>query len=369
MKKLILLVMICVFAGVGIGWIFAQLAVFDMDDNRVMNEPLEEKNENMITEKPLTISFCGDVLLGGKVGEKIKQQGSDYPYKYVRDIFLKDDATIVNFENAVGHTGSSEDKQYVFRAQYNDIKALKENGVDLVSLANNHAMDFGRSNLETGLAFLQELDLPSIGAGFNEAEAFEPAILEVKGKKIAVFGVTHVLPTVDWYARENQSGLAQGYNINPLISRIHTIRQSVDYVFVYFHWGKEREDFPLEKQRKLAYQLIDEGQVDLIVGSHPHCLQGFEFYHDQLIAYSMGNFIFTHGRQSKTAETGVFQLTIQDDDLNYQFIPAVIRDYRPDIVEGEEKERIIDKLNVFSYNVRIDDEGKISQINVDGATN
>ncbi len=369
MKKLVFLVLICVFAGVGIGWTFVHVAVFDMGDHTAENEPLEEKEQNLITEEPITISFCGDVLLGGKVGGKIKQEGSDYPYKYVRDIFLEDDVTIVNLENAVGDTGSPEDKQYVFRARYDHVKALKENGVDLVSLANNHAMDFGRSNLETGLEFLQELDLPSIGAGFNEAEAFEPAILEVKGKKIAVFGVTHVLPTVDWYARENQSGLAQGYNINPLISRIHTIRQAVDYVFVYFHWGKEREDFPLEKQRKLAYRLIDEGQVDLILGSHPHCLQGFEFYHDQLIAYSMGNFVFTHGRQSKTADTGIMKLTIQEDDLNYHFMPAVIRDYRPHIVENEEKERIIDKLNHLSFNARIDDEGKIYKIEAAADTN
>lgn len=300
--------------------------------------------------KGISISFVGDILLASHVENRINQAGVNYPFEKVSGLLSTSDFTIGNLESAIGFGGKpSANKEYTFRANPRVLDGVKWSGIDILSVANNHVLDFGSIAFYETLENIKSRDMYYIGAGRDQTEAFKPVVQNKNGKKVVFFAASRVIPSGTWHAGENWPGVAGIYDPNKLLESMKDFSQE-DIVVVYLHWGIERESIPKPYQRNLAKLLIDNG-ADVVVGSHPHVLQGFEFYKDGLIAYSLGNFVFTNIKNNSMI------LTVHFDDNGIesaQIIPCLIKNYRPEPIENED-----DKLSFYrmlediSYGVEV----------------
>lgn len=317
------------------------------------------KNGNE-TKSEIGLSLVGDILLAENVGKKIDNFGINYPFERVKAVFSESDFTLGNLESSVAACGTAiKGKEYTFRADPKVLQGLKWSGINIVSVANNHVLDFGTDAFLETIKNLESSEINYIGGGENIDEAFKPVIVKKNDKKVAIFGASRVIPYVWWYAGENKPGVAGAYNPERLISEIKNIREQVDYIVVYLHWGTERETSPNKKQITLARQLIDSG-ADVVAGSHPHVLQGFEFYKGKLIAYSLGNFVFTN----YGSPTIILNIKLDNNRVqSASVIPCIINNYVPEPVETKEgKQKIYDLLEQRSINMRIVD-GNIFEFN------
>lgn len=320
------------------------------------------ENKNIVNTIPISqsseisISFVGDILLAANVEKKINREGVNYPFSEVKSILSTADFAMGNLENPVGTGGTPiPKKQYTFRASPRVLEGVKWSGIDVMSIANNHILDYGVKPFNETLQNLSDNGLHYVGAGRNEEEAFKPVILEKNNKKIAFLAGSHVIPYTSWYAGKNSPGVAGIYNPAKIIERIKAARQEADIVVVYLHWGIERETMPKAYQKNIGKKLIDNG-ADVVIGSHPHVLQGFEVYKGKLIAYSLGNFVFTDQRK----ETLVLQVSFDEKGLmKAEIIPCLIKNYRPEIIEDEnQKKNFYKMIEDRSFNIKIN-EGKI----------
>ncbi|MHB9130663.1 MAG: CapA family protein [Armatimonadota bacterium] len=304
-----------------------------------------------------TISFVGDILLAGNVAKVIKAHGTGYLLTGVSDILKADDLTIGNLECAVAKSGIAQEKKYVFLAKPTALRGLLTGGIDAVTLANNHALDFGQTALLETLDHLRRTGISAAGAGRNRTEAGDYCLLKAGTRTVAFLAASRVLPSTSWHAGSRRPGIASAYDPAYLLKRIAAARTRADIVAVYLHWGVERAVMPDAVQRRLAKQCIKAG-ADLVIGSHPHVLQGFEYHQGKLIAYSLGNFIFTN--QDKT--TAILQVTFSKDRKpSAVVIPCRILKYRPAVIaDAQARSRVLQALEARSYTVRIAKDGIIS---------
>lgn len=201
------------------------------------------------------------------------------------------------------------DKQFTFRTDPKYVKIFQDLGTDIVTIANNHALDFGRDAFCDTLDTLDQAGIGRIGGGYNITEASAPAVRTVHGQTFAIFGATRVSPSGSWYATDSQAGLFQTYDAARLNAAIKEARQTYDHVIVFVHWGIEKNETPEDYQRSLAKGYIDAG-ADLVVGCHPHVLQGFEYYHGVPIIYSLGNYLFGN----RDGQTVLLETTFTDEN-------------------------------------------------------
>lgn len=253
------------------------------------------------------LNFAGDVIFAGKVGELLQKKGYDYSYSALDGMFKKDDLTVVNLETPITTGGvGAANKQFVFKGAPEALDALKSAGVDAVNLANNHTLDQGEEGLLDTLDHLGKRGIPYVGAGRNSKEAYSAQYFERQGIKIALLGFTRVMPHSDWMAGAGKPGIASVYDSAEALKAIAAAKRKADLVVVVVHWGKERMEQYDKTQQALGRSFIDAG-ADLVMGGHPHVLQGIEPYKGKWIAYSTGNFIFTRSTVPATWETAVFQ--------------------------------------------------------------
>lgn len=304
--------------------------------------PEEQKEEPKIL-----LSFAGDTMMAGRVADIIKQKGADYPFTDAAPIFEKSDLAILNLETAISQMGDAKQKEFTFRSEPIMAEALKKAGVDLVSVANNHALDFGTEAFLNTMSNLKKQGVRYVGGGINQEEAYAPAIIEVKGKKVQIFGFSRVLAEANWHAGANHPGMASAYDPQLVYKAVEPHLPQSDYTIVYLHWGQELADSPLPYQVQLAHGLIDLG-VDLVIGSHPHVLQGAEWYKGKLIAYSLGNFVFTTSRLEEGRQSGILQVTLQGDDIIPQFIPMYIHQGGVWLADEVKSQQIMERLRRLS---------------------
>ncbi|PQP82318.1 poly-gamma-glutamate biosynthesis protein [Paenibacillus sp. PCH8] len=275
------------------------------------NESGASKPSN--SAKDITINFVGDIQFSGKVAELLDKNGYDYPFAKLGRLFKDDDLTIGNLETPItlGGTGAV-DKTYVYKSSPKALEAMASAGFDAVNLANNHILDQGVEGLVDTLTYLKEYGIAHTGAGMNRDEAYAPAYLERKGMKIALLGFSRVVPETSWKAEGNRAGVAEAYDSTGAVKAIQEARKKADLVIVVAHWGEERVSTPNSDQTRLAHEFVDAG-ADLVVGGHPHVLQGLEYYKGKWIAYSTGNFIFSRSTTEETWKTAVFQARCSSD--------------------------------------------------------
>lgn len=307
------------------------------------------------------LSFVGDVLLASKVEDILKQKGYDYPYTNVKDYLTKPDFTIANLETPITTRGTEQKKDYVYRSSPLALPPLKDAGIDLVNLANNHVMDYGPEGLQDTMNALDQEGIKRMGAGNGLEEAYQPVIMEKDGIKIAFFGFSRVVPEASWKAGPGRIGVAETYNYKPPVEAIQKARANADLVVVVAHWGVERSDNPDKYQTDLAHRYIDAG-ADLVVGGHPHVLQGFEQYKGKWIAYSLGNFIFTTNDVSKTWETVILEASCsKDKSCNIHLVPILSKFALPTPMNSEDSSKLFERLSKISIGSKVDSEGNVSK--------
>ena len=242
----------------------------------------------------ITLLFAGDVYLSQYVLGAYDKAGGIHGVldEGIRAEIEAADIFMVNQEFPFTERGTqAADKQYTFRLPHDRLHLMNEMGIDIVTLANNHILDFGPYGITDSIAALNEAGIKYVGAGENLEEAKKLEIMEVGGKTIGFLGTSRVYMASSWAAGNNHPGVFSTYDPTLPIEEIKKADELVDYLVVYVHWGVERETTPKEYQRVMGKQYIDAG-ADIVIGSHPHVLQPLEFYNEKPIMFSMGNFVF-----------------------------------------------------------------------------
>ena len=314
----------------------------------------------------VTLAFAGDVLLAGSVGAAIDRNGVHWPWERVREAFGRADYVIVNLETAVARstTGRAEDKQFVFRADPRTLEGLESAGVDLVTLANNHTLDFGRAALLETLDHLDAHGVARVGAGRNASEAFRPVIVSFGDLRIGFIGVSRVYPFAHWAATATGPGVASGYDyaMDQVLAAVDEVLPSVDALFVLVHWGAELAEEPRTIDRNFADALLARG-VRGVIGHHPHVLQGFDYEGraGQLVAWSLGNFIFRSFRDPTRMSAVLFVDVGRDGRIvGARVEPMFIDDIRPRPA-AERAQDVLRRLRTLSapFGTRVADDGTL----------
>ncbi len=274
------------------------------------------------------IAAVGDLMLDRSLGWHIAQGDLAYPFAPVADLLRAADLTIGNLESALGDTGAPVAKSYPFRAPPAAAQALALAGFDVVTLANNHAGDYGPEALLQGIGLLQEAGITPIGAGADAAAAHAPFITVVQGLRLAFLGYVHVpveaisgFDTASWTATTESAGLAWA-DPEQIRADVTAVAPQVDLVIVSLHSGYEYVDAPSPPQMAAARAAIDAG-ADVVLGHHAHILQGIEFYGEGVIVYGLGNFAF---EIDGPPETAVLHLWLDADGVReLEIVPAVIQ--------------------------------------------
>ncbi len=245
----------------------------------------------------MRIVFLGDVMIGRLVNEVLKYEKSEYVWGDTLNILKKANLRICNLECVISDKGepwSLTPKIFHFRSDAKNVEVLKVANINIVSLANNHSLDFGYEAMFAMLEILKKNNIYYTGAGKNLKEASRPAILEIQNKKIGFLAFTDNEPA--WSAEENKPGIFyvelfdQGKNLNYLLNLIKETKNNVDYLIVSAHWGPNWGYEPLKEHIFYAHKFIDAG-ADLIFGHSPHIFRGIEIYKKKFILYSTGDFI------------------------------------------------------------------------------
>ena len=246
----------------------------------------------MAQPRPLTIAAAGDVHGEGRVARLLAAGGN--PLGAVAPIFTAADVAMVNLETPVTGGGSPATKRFVFRAAPSLLTALKAAGIDVVNLANNHALDQGVPALLETRDRARAAGLLTVGAGRNAAEAYAPAVIDTPAGRVAVIGMSRVLP-VGWTAKANVPGIASAYDERAAVAAVRRAAQLADNVVVMVHWGAEFARCPDPAQKRLADAMVAAG-ADVVAGHHPHVLQAVERQPGAVVAFSLGNLSWYHSR-------------------------------------------------------------------------
>ncbi len=332
MNKLLLIVIVCLIIGIAVVWWWGrspspaadildvgQELVADNQDQSFKKEPAVP----IVSKEPVTLLAVGDVMLSRHVWTKIKEHGGDprYPFVETAQFTKSADITFGNVETAVSDLSAPPAEGMSFITPTKAIEGLKYAGFDIVSLANNHSLNFGREALLDSVNQLADQGIKSAGAGENIESAHAPAILEVKGNKIAFLAYQNVGPEDAWAATATKTGLAW-MNIPQLQQDIKAIRDQVDYVIVSMHAGTEYVFDPIASQKEFAHAAVDSG-ADLVIGHHPHVIQDKEIYKDKQIIYSLGNFVFDQMWSEETRLGEVMTATLDNgkiEDINFKTV-------------------------------------------------
>lgn len=307
--------------------------------------------------KEVSIVAVGDINLGGRVNSIIKQYGYYYPVSKFKKILTSADITFGNLECALSNRGKPvANKEFTFCGSPLNVQTLQLGGFDVVSVANNHSKDFGEEAFLDTLKILKENGIKPVGGGKNLDEALRPHITEKSGLKIAFLAFSGVLP-YGWSANRTNPGVASLKNLIEVKRAVREAKKQANLVVVSLHWGIELSPQPLNQQEQIAHQLIDAG-ANLIIGHHPHVIQKIEVYKTGLIAYSMGNFIFTPG-SPKGSKSILLKVKLDKYGLkSFQVWPVKIINAQPEIAREETAKDIINflsrepslKLNQFQTN-------------------
>jgi poly-gamma-glutamate synthesis protein (capsule biosynthesis protein) len=262
----------------------------------------------------------GDVHGEGRVGALLDRGGD--PLGAVADVVGRADLALVNLETAVGTGGAPEPKEFTFRADAALLRSLARTGVDVVSLANNHSLDYGVDVLPETLAEVGAAGLAAVGAGPDAAAAYAARVVATPAGPVAVVGLSQVVPP-GWAAGPTRPGVATAWDRAAAVAAVRHAAEVADAVVVVVHWGEELDRCPTTTQRSLAHALVDAG-ADVVIGAHPHVLQGIDVIDGAVVAYSLGNLAwYTSGPE--TGATALVRVTLGGGHVvGYDVVPAVI---------------------------------------------
>ncbi len=274
----------------------------------------------------------------------------------LRADMLTADIMLANQEFAFSERGEPmEDKQFTFRIAPRYARMFTDMGIDVVSLANNHALDYGQDALMDSFEALENEGIRYVGAGENYERAKKLEIMEAGGVKIGILAASRVIPVTEWNAGTARPGMFTTYDPTAILQEIEAGKKNCDVLLVYVHWGEEKAEFPEEYQVNMARQYIDAG-ADAVIGSHPHVMQGIEYYKDKIIAYSLGNYIFS----ARTGNTAMLRLTFSEDGTQQaQLVPVDASAFPLDAMPYERQDEFFRYIESISFGITIDEDGRI----------
>ncbi len=367
----------------------APVIVLNTDDPSVIslsaNEPEEVPEAETVVEEDIyddvnkiysvhaaspdemTLAFTGDICFhDGYSNMSALRERSGGIYDCILPEVMEGikavDILMVNNEFPYSSRGTpTAGKQYAFRSKPEDVNLLHEMGVDIVGLANNHAYDHGPDALSDTVDILNEAKVPFVGAGKNIDEACRPAYFKINGKTISFTAATQIERVANPDTKEataDSPGVLRTLDPTKYLKVIEEAKANSDFCVAFVHWGSENTDLVEGSQRDLAKKYAAAG-ADLIVGAHPHCLQGLDYVDGVPVIYSLGNFWFN----SKTVDTGYLRVVLNPDCTikALQFVPCVQEGCKTRLAEGEKKEWIINYMQGISNYAAIDADGYITQ--------
>jgi poly-gamma-glutamate capsule biosynthesis protein CapA/YwtB (metallophosphatase superfamily) len=253
---------------------------------------------------------------------------------------------MINLESAVTDRGTPEPKTFHFRAPASAYEAIKDAGVDVVTMANNHTLDYGRVGLQDTLDAAREAGEPIVGIGLNAEQAYAPWITSVRGVRIAFIGMSQIGELASsWAAKDDRSGMAMAFDTARAVAAVRSARQQAEVVVIFMHWGQEYNECPTAAQKSFAKKMADAGAT-MIIGSHVHVLQGDGWLGKTFVAYGMSNFLWWLN-DAQTNDTGVMRVTLTGATITKtEFLPAYINRTtgQPELVSGGEATRISNEV-------------------------
>lgn len=297
------------------------------------------------------LAAVGDLMFDRTLGRVLRDGRLDYPFAGVVEYLINTDVTVGNLETALGTGGEPAPKAYPFISPPETAESLARAGFDIVSLANNHALDYGTETLMEGIGLLRAAGVEPIGAGANAAEARRPYIIEVNGLRLAFLAYANVpvearsfYDVQIWDATEDTPGMAWG-TVERVVEDVSAVAPLVDHVIVVVHAGYEYVKGPSNEQYNISHAAIDAGAT-LYIGHHAHILQAIEQYQNGLIVYSLGNFAFNI---DGPPETAIIHITLgQEGVLDWRLFPAMVTETgAPRMATAEETARILADVPLY----------------------
>lgn len=346
-----------------------EVDVLRAENERLYNEAISKGEKvflvNCVDQEQIKLAFAGDILLDDEYAMmfRYRSRGSDINDTFSATLLERmrnADVFMLNNEFPFSTRGTpTEGKTFTFRANPSNIEMYAQIGVDLVSLANNHAYDYGEQALLDTFSTLEEAGIPYVGAGRNIEEAKKPVYLIANGMKIAVVSATQIernaVPDTKEATMTN-AGVLRCMDPTALLEVIAQAKANSDFVILYIHWGTESQETTDWLQDKQA-PIYAEAGVDLIIGDHPHCLQKIDCISGVPVVFSLGNYWFN----SKTQNTCLVEVQLTKEGLkSLQFIPCLQENCRTSQLESAKKEEVLNYMRKLSPNVQIDSEGYVS---------
>ncbi len=321
----------------------------------VISKPSQISTSTAENEKSITIILTGDIMLDRGVEYMVEKYGEGnfkFPFLKIADTLQEADIVFGNLEGPISDKGTKVGSIYSFRTEPKVIEGLKFAGFNVLSLANNHAFDYGRMALEDTLKRLKETGVDEhsfistlrsarvidyVGAGFDESEAYSPVVKEINGStssplRVGFLAYTN-LGSPYWTATASSSGIAW-LTEEKLKEGIKLAKEKADIVIVSFHLGEEYQAEPNYDQKYFSHLAIEAG-ADLAIGHHPHVIQQYEIYKEKYIFYSLGNFVFDQGFSEETMKGQMVKILIENGEIK-EVLPINIKinDYfQPEIIK------------------------------------
>ncbi len=321
----------------------------DAETNTEAQAETQAEADTSVNVRTLTLTAAGDCTLATDDYFDIsdgfvtyaENNGTAYFLQNVRGLFAGDDITLVNLECALSDNGSREDKQFAFRGDPSYVNVLTSASVEAANLANNHSLDYGKTALEDTQTLLEQNGIITCRGKGNVT------VGDINGITVGFVGINYLN---DEMKTELTDAITMAKNAG------------AELVILSIHWGIERENYPESEQIEAAHRAIDCG-ADIVIGTHPHVLQGIEKYNGRYICYSLGNFCFGGNSDPSDKDTAIFRQTftfdengLRDDD-NITIYPCRIsghdgyNDYQPKLAEGEQRDNIIERLTRYSAEI------------------
>jgi poly-gamma-glutamate synthesis protein (capsule biosynthesis protein) len=325
-------------------------------------EQLPDSTRPTTTSTTTTTLPPKPVIKLGFAGDTSFTHGLDQrdPLGDVTDLLSAPDLMLVNLETTVAepNVGTRVAKTYTFKSPPHSVGLLTSAGVDGVQLANNHTLDFERPALLRTLELLDEGGLPHAGAGPDADAAYSATVFDVEEWNVALVAFSRV--PCDWAQSGENTRPEVAWTCDPFVvgtlGAVQRAAQGADLVVVMVHWGIERDHCPQPYQRDLAEAWIEVG-ADLVIGGHPHVLQGVERIGDGWLVHSTGNFAFPSAREA-SARSALFEFTVSESDIRLRAIPIRISDGRPAPAKGDDDAAILRDLSRWSFGFTFDENGR-----------
>lgn len=262
----------------------------------------------------ITISLVGDMCFDGKIEKRIDKFGGDFLFEGYREYINKSNIVIGNLETSVSERGSAlQGKSYTFRSSPKIIKILKKNRVKIVSIGNNHTLDYGVTAFKDTIKNLKKNGIGFSGGALNKSESNIFPYTVINGKKIGFLAFSRVVPNTNWHLKEDRAGIMGIYPFQEkeAFELIKSAKKKCDILIVSLHCGKERSLYPSAEEKRLTRKVADSG-ADIVMGHHTHTVQEYEYYKGKPIFYSLGNFVFTNSFRKECNKTVMAVLTINE---------------------------------------------------------